>query len=134
MADVKEAEKLAADAVATEKKLAKLQDEFALSNPEFAAFLKRQAEMNEKIAGMWNAVKAALVEAGYTDVLENELFRISVSKVFAFQADVEKLPAEYTETVKIAKKDKIKKHYELYEELPDGAVDTSYYRLNKKVK
>lgn len=134
MADIKEAEKLAATAVAEEKKLAKLQDEFALSNPQFAAFLKRQAETNEKIAQMWAGVKTALVEAGYTDVLENELFRISISKVFAFEADVEKLPAEYTETVKIAKKDKIKKHYELYEELPEGAKDTSYFRLNKKVK
>lgn len=129
-----EAKKLATKAAAEEKKLAKLQDKFALSNPAFASFLKQQAEMNDQIATMWNKVKKALVDAGYTDVLENELFRISVSKVFAFEADVEKLPAEYTATVKIPLKDKIKKHYELYEELPEGAKDTSYFRLNKKVK
>lgn len=134
MSDTKKVEKLATEAVEAEKTLATLESEFALANPAFAEFLKSQQETNQKIAQMWAQVKDALVEAGYTDVLENDLFRISVSRVFAFEADVEKLPADYTETIKVALKDKIKKHFELYETLPAGATDKSYFRLNKKVK
>lgn len=128
------AKKLAAKAAKEEKKLAKIKQEFALANPEFANFLKQQDAINKKINDMWAQVKNALVEAGYTDVIENELFRISISPVFAFEADVNQLPDEYTETVKVPIKHKIKKFYELYGELPKGAVNTSYYRLNKKVK
>lgn len=130
-----EAEKIAAKAVKAEQKLAKVEQEFALANPQFADFLKKQADTQKKIADMWAQVKDALIEAGYFDVLENDLFRISVSKVVGFKVeDVEKLPEEYTEVIKVAKTDKIKKHIELYEELPDGVVDNSYYRLNKKIK
>lgn len=130
-----EAEKIAAKAVKQEKALAKLQEKFALSSPEFAKFLKLQAEQQKKITDMWAQVKDALVEAGYFDVIENNDFRISVSKVVGFKVeDIEKLPEAYTETIKVAKTDKIKQHIELYEELPDGVVDNSYYRLNKKIK
>lgn len=135
MTDIKQAEKLATEAVAAEKQLTKMEQEFALANPAFAEFLKKQQETNQQIAQMWAKVKDALVAAGYTDVLENELFRISISPVFAFEVeDVDKLPKDYTETVKIAKKEKVKKHFELYGEMPDGAANKSYYRLNKKVK
>lgn len=130
-----EAEKIAAKAVKEEQKLAKLEQEFALASPEFAKYLKKQAEAQKKISDMWAQVKDALIEAGYFDVLENDNFRISVSKVVGFKVtDVEKLPEAYTETIKVAKTDKIKQHIELYEELPDGVVDNSYYRLNKKIK
>lgn len=130
-----EAEKIAAKAVKEEQKLAKIEHDFALANPEFAQFLKKQADTQKKINDMWAQVKNALVDAGYFDVIENDNFRISVSKVLGFKVeDVEKLPEEYTETIKVAKTDKIKKHIELYEELPDGVVDNSYYRLNKKIK
>lgn len=130
-----EAEKIAAKAVKAELKLAKVEQEFALANPQFADFLRKQAETQKKITTMWAQVKDALIEAGYFDVLENDNFRISVSKVVGFKVvDVEKLPEEYTETIKVAKTEKIKKHIELYEELPDGVVDNSYYRLNKKIK
>jgi len=131
MEDVKQ---LALKAAREEKKLAKLQEKFALQSPEFAKFLKKQKETNDKIADMWNQVKQALVDAEYFDVIENDNFKISVSKVLNFDADVDKLPEDYTETIKVPIKDKIKKHFELYGELPVGATDTSYFRLNKKVK
>lgn len=135
MAKLSEAEKLAAKAAKEEKKLIKLEHDFALANPEFANFLKEQQQTNKKIAAMWDAVKQALVDAGITDVLENDLFRISLSRVFAIEVtDVNALPGDYTETIKIAKKDKIKKHFELYDELPAGVIDKSYFKLNKKVK
>ena len=131
----KEVKKIANKAVAEEKALAKLEQEFALQNAEFAKFLKKQTATNAKIAAMWSSVKNSLVEMQYFDILENDNFRVSVSKVLGIKVtDIEKLPAEYTETVKVAKSDKIKKHFELYDKLPAGTVDNSYYRLNKKVK
>jgi ABC-type uncharacterized transport system substrate-binding protein len=135
MSDIQEAETMAKQAVKLEKQLAIAEKQFAVENKQFAAFLKKQADTNKKIADMWNRVKAALIEANYFDVIENDNFKISVSKVLGIKvADVDKLPEEYTEIVRTAKLDKIKKHYELYGELPAGTVDSSYYRLNKKVK
>jgi hypothetical protein len=132
---LKEAEKLALKATREEQKLLKKVTEFELQNAEFAKFLKTQNEMQRKVTQMWDDVKNALVQAGYFDVIENENFRVSVSKVSGIKVvDLDKLPDEFTHTVKVAKADEIKKHYELYGELPDGVVDSSYYRLNKKVK
>lgn len=126
---------LADKAVAEEKALEAAKQEFALQNAEFAAFLKTQTETQKKIDEMWASVKSALVEADYTDVIDNENFRISVSKVLGIKVvDLDAVPEEYTETVKVAKPDKLKKHYELYGALPTGTVDNSYWRLNKKVK
>lgn len=127
-------EKMALQAVKQEKQLAEEEAKYAAQNKKFAAFLKKQTETQQQIAKMWATVKEALVAAKHYDVIDNENFRISISSVFAFEADVEKLPPEYTETIKVAKKDKIKKHFELYDELPTGVTDKSYYRLNKKVK
>lgn len=135
MSDIKAAEKLALKATKEEQKMLKKVAEFELQNAEFAKFLKTQNEMQRKVNEMWDAVKFALIDAGYFDVIENENFRVSVSKVFGLKVvDVNKLPDEMTETVKVAKMDKVKKHYELYDKLPAGAVDASYYRLNKLVK
>jgi hypothetical protein len=133
--NLKEAEKLAQKATKEEQKLLATVAEFQLQNKEFANFLKKQSEMERKVKQMWDEVKDALVTAGYTDVIENENFRVSVSKVSGIKVvDLDKLPDDFTHTVKVAKVEDIKKHYELYGELPDGAVDSSYYRLNKKVK
>lgn len=132
---VKAAKLIAAKAAKEEVKLALAEKDFALQNAEFAKFLKRQAEANKRITQMWDEVKSVLIDAGYTDVIENEHFRVSVSKVFGLKVvDLEALPKEFVHTVKVAKVDEIKKHYEMYGELPTGAVDSSYYRLNKKVK
>lgn len=135
MSVTKAAEKLAAKAAQAEVKLTEMDKNFALQNKEFAAYLKKQQEEQKKITQLWNDVKKALIEAEYFDVLENELFRVSVSKVSGITVkDLNEVPEQYTEVVKVAKMDEIKKHYELYGELPAGTVDSSYYRLNKKVK
>lgn len=135
MSDIQDAKKLAAKAVTAEKQLAKMEEQFALQSEEFAKYLKKRDKENKKIKEMWDSVKKTLIDANYFDVIENENFRISVSKVLGVKVvDIDKLPENLTETVKVAKTDKIKKHYELYGELPDGAVDNSFYRLNKKVK
>lgn len=135
MADIKEAQKLALKATKEEQKLLATVAEFQLQNKQFADFLKKQNEMERKVKQMWDEVRDALVQAGYFDVIENENFRVSVSKVSGIKVvDLEKLPDEFTHTVKVAKVEDIKKHYELYNELPEGVVDSSYYRLNKKVK
>lgn len=132
---LKEAEKLALKATKEEQKLLAAVAEFQLQNKEFANWLKKQNEMERKVKQMWDAVRDELVQAGYFDVIENENFRVSVSKVSGIKVvDLNKLPDEFTHTVKVAKVEDIKKHYELYGELPDGTVDSSYYRLNKKVK
>ena len=135
MTDIKNAEKLAKKAAVEEAKVQAIEQKFALENAEFAKFLKAQEERQRKVAKMWDEVKASLIEAGYFDVIENENFRVSVSKVFGIKVvDLAKLPAEFVKTVTVADTDKIKKHYELYETLPEGTADGSYYRLNKKVK
>lgn len=135
MTDTKKAEKIAAKAAVEERKLVAVQAEFALNNKEFAKFLKDQAKAQAKISEMWEDVKSALIEAKYFDVMENENFRVSVSKVAGIKVtDVNELPDKFTETVKVAKTDKIKEHYNLYGKLPKGTKDNSYYRLNKKVK
>lgn len=135
MSDLKEVNKLALKATKEEQKMLAKVSEFQVANKEFASFLKSQSEMERKVKLMWDEVKDALVAAGYTDVIENENFRVSVSKVSGIKVtELEKLPDEFVHTVKVAKTDDIKKHYELYGTLPDGVVDSSYYRLNKKVK
>jgi hypothetical protein len=135
MADLKEVNKLAQKATKEEQKVLAAATEFQLQNKEFANWLKVQSERERKVKQMWDEVKEALVAEGYFDVIENENFRVSVSKVSGIKVvDLDKLPDEFTHTVKVAKVEDIKKHYELYGELPDGAVDSSYYRLNKKVK
>jgi hypothetical protein len=135
MSDIKNAQKLALKATKEEQKMLDKLTKFELENKAFAKFLKEQKELERKVTEMWTQVKDELIQAGYFDVIENENFKVSVSKVFGIKVvDLEKLPAEYTETVKVAKMDKIKKHYELYDELPTGTADNSYYRLNKKVK
>lgn len=132
---LKDAKKLADKATKAEQSMLAKQTEFQLQNKEFANFLKEQAERERRVKQMWDDVKDALVQAGYFDIIENENFRIHVSKVSGIKVtDVDKLPKEFTQVVKVAKVEDIKKHYELYGELPTGVVDSSYYRLNKKVK
>lgn len=132
---IKEVEKIARKAATAENKLLVKDKQFELANAAFAKHLKEHDAEQRKINGMWDEVKRVLVEAGYTDTIENENFRVSVSKTFGFKVpDVNALPAEFAETVKVPKTDKIKEHYKLYNELPAGAVDNSFYRLNKKVK
>lgn len=135
MSNIQDAKKLASKAVTAEKQLTKMEEQFALQSEEFAKYLKKRDKENKKIKEMWDSVKKTLIDAEYFDIIENDNFRISVSKVLGVKVkDVEELPEEYTETIKTAKVDKIKKHYELYGELPAGAIDNSFYRLNKKVK
>lgn len=135
MKKIKEIEKKADKAAKEEMKLMIDEHEFALQNAEFAKFLKAQKSRQLAIDKMWNEVKYALIEAGYTDVIENEHFRISLTKVPAIKVtDVEALPKEFTEVVKVPKTQAIKDHIAAYDELPSGVVDNSYYRLNKKVK
>ena len=135
MNDIKEARKLALKAAKEEQKMLQKMAQFELKNKQFAKFLKQQKEIERKVNDMWASVKNALIEAGYFDIIENEYFKVSVTKVSGIKVvDINKLPEEMTETVKVAKTDKIKKHYELYDKLPDGAVDSSYYRLSKHLK
>lgn len=135
MSELKEAEKLAKKAAKKEAEVLAIEQKFALENAEFATFLKKQEERNREVAKMWDGVKQALIEAGYFDVIENENFRVSVSRVFGIKVtDVNALPKEFKKTVEVPETEKIKKHFELYNELPEGTADGSYYRLNKKVK
>lgn len=135
MSSIKDVEKLAAKATKEEQKLLVMEQKFALENKEFASYLKQQEAARKKINAMWDEIKVSLIEAEYFDVIENENFRVSVSKVAGIKVtNIDELPEEFTEVVKVAKMDKIKKFVELYEELPAGVVDSSYYRLNKKVK
>lgn len=135
MSDTKDIEKLALKATREEAKVAQKIAEFEIANPDFAKQLKIHNEMKRQVDAMWDGVKNALVQAEYFDVIENENFRISVTKVSGIKVvDLEELPAEFVHTVKVAKTEDIKKHYELHGTLPEGVVDSSYYRLNKKVK
>jgi hypothetical protein len=135
MGKVEEAKELANQAVVEERRLSEIEQEFALASPQFAKYLKAQKEVQTKIDKMWADVKASLIEAEYTDVLENDNFKISISKVPSYKVvDIEKVPEEYTEVVKQAKMDKIKQYIELYEKIPEGIADSSFYRLNKKIK
>lgn len=134
MSNKSKAEDLAKKAVIKEQNLIKAKAKFELENAEFAKFLKKQSATQKQINDMWSEVKQSLVEAEYYDVIENDNFKISLSRVANFDTDVEILPEDYTETLKVAKKDKIKKHFELYGEWPEGASDKSYYRLNKRIK
>ena len=132
---VKQAEKLAKKAAKKEAEVLAIEQKFALKNAEFAKFLKQQDERNREVAKMWDGVKQTLIDAGYFDVIENENFRVSVSRVFGIKVvDVNELPKEFKKMVEVPETDKIKKHFELYNELPAGTADGSYYRLNKKVK
>lgn len=128
-------EKIARKAATAETKLMLKDKQFALANAAFAKHLKDHNAAQQKIDAMWAEVKQTLVDAGYTDVIENENFRISVSKTFGFKVpDAKALPKEFSEIVLVPKTDKIKEHYQLYNDLPKGAVDNSFWRLNKKVK
>jgi hypothetical protein len=132
---VKQVEKIARKAATAENKLLVKDKQFELANAALAKHLKDHDADQRKIDAMWAEVKQTLIDAGYTDVIENESFRISVSKTFGFKVpDAKALPKEFSETVLVPKTDKIKEHHKLYNELPKGAVDNSFYRLNKKVK
>ena len=78
---LKAAKSLALKATKEERKMLEKVQLFEIQNKKFANFLKAQREMERKVADMWDAVKQALMEADYTDVIENENFRISLSKV-----------------------------------------------------
>ena len=132
---LKSAKSLALKATKEERKMLEKVQTFELQNKQFANFLKQQREMERKVKEMWDAVKVALVEANYTDVIENENFRISISKVSGIKVtDIDAVPREFKEKVWIPKTDEIKKHVELYDKVPEGVKDNSYFRLNKKVK
>jgi ABC-type uncharacterized transport system substrate-binding protein len=133
--EVNAIEEMANKIVEEEKTLVKLQEDFALQSAEFAAYLKTQQEAQKNIDNMWANVKKALIEAEYFDVLENDNFKISVTPVTSIKVvDVDKLPENLVEMVKVAKMDQIKKDFEYYNTLPDGVVNQPIYRLNKKVK
>jgi len=130
-----EAEKLANKAVDNEKALQKLENDFALANPAFKKFLEKQKKIQVNIQKMWDSVKQALINANYTDTIENDNFVISISKVVNLKVeDIDKVPKDLVETVKQVKTDKAKKFYQLYEKIPEGMIDASFYRLNKKIK
>ncbi|MDP4226020.1 MAG: hypothetical protein Q8910_06535 [Bacteroidota bacterium] len=133
MADVKKAEKLALEAIEEEKVLLQREEKFALANPQFAEFLKQQKEIQAKIDDIKAQVKQTLIDAEYTDVLENDLFKISITKVSHPKVvDVDKVPKKYQKTQPDT--DKIKKDFDLYGTLPEGVIDGSFYKLNWKVK
>ena len=135
MADTKIAEELAIQAVEEEKALKLIEEEYALQSAEFAAFLRTQQDTQKRIDEMWANVKKALIEAEYFDDLENDNFKISVTKIANPKVtDIEQLPENLVEVIKVAKMDKIKEHFKLYDELPAGVVDQPIYRLNKKIK
>lgn len=126
---------LATRAIEEEKALQAIEEKYALTSKKFAEFLKIQKETQDNVKKMWEDVKKALIEAEYFDDLENDNFKISVTKILNPKVqDIEKLPEDLVEMVKVAKMDKIKSHYERYNELPEGVVDQPIYRLNKKIK
>jgi uncharacterized membrane-anchored protein YjiN (DUF445 family) len=133
--ETKQVETLAQQAVEEEKALKVLEEKYALTSKKFAEFLKVQKESQNKVEAIKKQIKEALIENEYFDDLENDNFKISVTKIANPKVtDIELLPENLVEVIKVAKMDKIKDHYKLYEELPQGVIDQPIYRLNFKVK
>lgn len=116
------------------------QKELALKNehPEFFAQVKAVEEAKKNIDTMWETLKKRLIDAGDLDVHEVEvgdyICRFSVSKTSKIGVvDIDKVPDEFVETMKVADTTKLKQYYELYDKIPEGCENKSFYRLNKKI-
>lgn len=107
-------------------------------NPGIFAQIKEINDQKAAVDNAWDTLKQRLIDLQDFDVHEatvgNYKCRLSVSKTVKIGvSDIDKVPSEFVETKKVADESKLKKYYELYGEIPDGCVDKSFYRLNKKI-
>ena len=116
------------------------QEELAIeqAHPEVFAQIKLINERKDAVDKLWEKLKEKLIEAGDTDIHEvregDYKCTFSISKTSKVGVvDIDKVPAEFVETQKVANAKKLKQYYELYGEVPEGCEDKSFYRLNKKI-
>lgn len=116
------------------------QEEHAIeqAHPEVFAQIKQINEQKAAVDALWEKLKEKLIEQGDTDVHEvvegDYTCRFSISKTSKVNVvDIDKVPAEFVETKKVADPAKLKGYYELYGEVPEGCEDKSFYRLNKRI-
>ena len=107
-------------------------------NPEFFARVQAVEAAKKNVDSMWDALKQKLATNQDFDVHEVKVgqytCRFSLSKtVKIVPDDIEKVPEEFVSMQKVADEKRLKKFYELYGEVPEGCIDKSFVRLNKKI-
>ena len=104
-------------------------------NPDVFRQIKAIEDARAKVQKLKDAVKAKLIADKDFDLHEVGQLRVSVSAVANVKVvDMDKVPDDFKEVKTVADTKKAKEYLKVMKRVPEGFEDTSFYRLNWRIK
>lgn len=104
-------------------------------NPDVFKQIKAIENARAKVQKLKDAVKAKLIADKDFDLHEVGQLRVSVSAVANVKVvDMDKVPDDFKEVKTVADTKKAKEYLKVMKRVPEGFEDTSFYRLNWRIK
>lgn len=104
-------------------------------NPDVFKQIKAIENARAEVQKLKDAVKNKLIENKDFDLHEVGSLRVSVSAVANVKVtDIDKVPDDFKEVKTVADTKKAKEYLKVMKRVPEGFEDTSFYRLNWRIK
>lgn len=117
---------------------AQVTEELELLHSQYPEIFKQMAEIEKQakeVQRLKDAVKQRLIEEGDFDLHEVGDLSVSLSAVAKVKVvDIDQVPDEFKETKTVLKESKARDFLKVMHRPPEGCEDSSYYRLNWRVK